>query len=99
VRDVLPGNHFTHNATVQIKCDKITCVRLFTPRPHGCEVIFRLAVMDLVEQDLVPKEVANRLTEAIDEILKYTPEPAKKFELGILHDLKEVAMKQKREKD
>jgi len=96
---VLHGNHFTHNAIVQATCDKTTCVRVFTPRAHVCGVIFRLAVMDLVRQDLVPRAVAKRLNEAIDETLKYTPEPAKKFELGILRELKEVAKEQKRAKD
>jgi len=55
--------------------------------------------MDLVRQDLVPRAVAKRLNEAMEETLKYTPEPAKKFELGILRELKEVAKEQKRAKE
>jgi hypothetical protein len=98
-KDVLHGNHFTHNAIVQATCDKTTCVRLFTPKAHSCGVIFRLAVMDLVRQDLVPRAVANRLNVAMDETLKYTPEPVKKFELGILRELKEVAKEQKQSKE
>jgi hypothetical protein len=98
-KDVLHGNHFTHNAIVQATCDKTTCTRLFTPKAHVCGVIFRLAVMDLVRQDLVPRTVAKRLNEAMEETLKYTPEPAKKFELGILRELKEVAKEQKRAKE
>jgi hypothetical protein len=35
----------------------------------------------------------------MDETLKYTPEPVKKFELGILRELKEVAKEQKQSKE
>jgi len=94
--DVLHGNHFAHNTIVQVECDKVKCIKLFTPKAHVCGVIFRLAVADLVRQDVVPRNVAEKLNEALDETLKYIPRPAKKFELGVLKELKEMEKEQKR---
>lgn len=95
-KGVIHGNHFTHNAVVQACCEKTTCVTIFTPTDHQCGVIFRLAVMDLVKQDLMPREVAVKLNDALKEALKYMPRPPKEFELGILKELKDIVKKEER---
>jgi len=96
-KGLIHGNHFTHNAVVQACCDKTACVTLFTPTDHHCGVIFRLAVKDLVKQDLLPRKVAVKLNEAMKEALEFMPKPIKEFELGILKELDEIAKKRERQ--
>lgn len=96
-RGVIHGNHFTHNAVARACCDETICLTLFNPTDHTCGVIFQLAARDLVAQDILPKNVAERLNAAINEALKYMPRPVKEFELGILEELDELAKKRARQ--
>lgn len=93
------GNHFTHNAVVQVCCEEKTCVTLFTPVNHVCGIIFRLAVRDMIMQRLLPNDVAQRFNAAMDEVLKYMPRPVNEFELGVLKELDELAKKKTPEED
>jgi hypothetical protein len=86
--DVIHGNHFTHNAIVLAECEKTKCVRFFTPQAHVCGVIF-LAVRDMVKQDIVPRELAKKLDEVVEETLRHIPLPPKRFEMGLLKELKQ----------
>ena len=90
---VIHGNHFTHNAVIQACCDETTCATLFAPVNHTCGIIFQLAVKDMVVQNLLPKEVAQRFNAAMAEVLKYMPRPVHEFELGILEELDALAKK------
>jgi len=90
---LIHGNHFTHNAIVQACCGEMSCVALFTPVNHICGIVFHLAVKDLLMQNLIPKDAAQRLNVAMTEVLKYMPKPVNEFELGILEELDELAKK------
>jgi len=95
-KDVIHGNHFTHNAIVHAICEKTKCVTLFTPKAHVCGIIFRLALKDLVKQDLIPRAVVKNFDKALEEVLRHIPEPIKPFELGVLKDIENIAKKGKR---
>lgn len=95
---IVPGfkyrvNHFTDAAIVQVCCHQSVCVKLFNPSAHRCGTIIVRAVRDLLKQKAIKAETARKVNEAIDELLKQLPEPAKKFELGHLKEIDESVQK------
>ncbi len=75
------GNHYTHNAIVQARCDEVVCVRLFASSLHRCGVIFAKAVQNAINinRDLV--QIAEPLIDNISRFLEYVPKPVAPFEL------------------
>ena len=91
------GNHFTDSAIVQARCDETVCVRLFNPSIHRCGMIFLRAVQDLVNQEDIPRRVAQPVEAAVRELLALVPPPRKGFELDHLDEIEELVRKQEAE--
>jgi hypothetical protein len=83
------GNHFTDHAIVQVCCGGMTCVRLYNPAAHRCGILFDVAlrVLEQRPEGGPPREVVARAREAIREVLRFLPPPAKPLELGHLDEL------------
>jgi hypothetical protein len=88
------GNHLTDHGIAQVCCDRTTCVTLYTPTAHRCGQLFKVAlrVLEKRPEGGPPAELVAQATEAIDEIMKYLPRPARPFELGHLDELLGVVL-------
>lgn len=69
----LRGNIITDSAIVNVCCDQKVCVTLYPPEIHLCGFLFALAVRQHVSRRLVPKALAERAIDAIDEIMALEP--------------------------
>jgi hypothetical protein len=96
---VFYGNHFTDSTVVQACCDEHVCVTLFNPSAHRCGVIFTRAVRDLVAQNALPADVAQRAEEAIAAVVQHIPRPMKPFELAILDEIEKLVREQEEQGD
>ncbi len=70
------GNHLTHCAIVQAKCDERVCITLFNPSLHTCGTHFGHAVRDAVRAGNLPREAlraAETLQGALQDFLRHVP--------------------------
>lgn len=91
------GNHFTDSAIVQVRCGETACVRLFNPSLHRCGRIFLQAIENLQRQNVVGKDVAQPVADAINRLLELAPRPARAFELDLFDEIDKGIARQKKE--
>ena len=83
------GNHFTDHGVAQIVCGHTSCVTLFTPSAHRCDILFDVAlrVLEQRREGGPPPEVVRRVRDAIGELMPFLPRPGRPLELGHLDEL------------
>jgi hypothetical protein len=96
---VVPGqiyraNHFTDAAIVSVSCEQTACVKLFNPTVHRCGLIYVNALDDLVNQQAIDLDLADRVREAVAAVNEQIGRPRKLFELGHLDEIDKLVREQ-----
>jgi len=66
-------NYITHFAMVQVRCDEKACVKLYAPTYHMCWRFIFLGTQALAQHQAIPREKADRLLAALNDVIPHVP--------------------------
>lgn len=85
------GNHISHLSVVRVDCGDHACVTLFPPTFHFCGIWWLRAVQDVVELDRLPRDLADRAQEVVNEVLEATKGEVDPFTTTLQKSLNQAA--------